>query len=426
MHIVPLTPEYDAAIAALIRENLRANRLDIPGTAYFDEGLDHLSAFYQHPGRSYYVLLENGAAVGGIGVAEFRGDCCELQKLYLADAAKGRGYGYELIRLIEDQARTLGYRRIYLETHTNLAVAIHVYERSGYRQIPRPEGVVHGTMNRFYLKDLQSPDSVKCPGRIPSIPCRGAAPGEKRVERIEIMDDGIRLVGLLERPHSGRSPLVILLHGFTSSKDRPHTLAACEAMWEAGCATLRFDLYGHGESGGAFRKHTLFKWISNTLAVIDYAQTQDFVTEIWLSGHSQGGLTAALVAGMAPDLIRGLILRAPAFMIPRCAREGSMLGQTFDPCRIPHEFPTIKGLTLEGTYVRTAGMIRVEDAIDRFPGPVLLLHGAEDDVVPLSDSLEAARRYRNCRLEILEGETHHFDRATEHTQACIRDWLRQW
>ena len=35
-----------------------------------------------------------------------------------------------------------------------IAALIHVYERSGYREIPRPAGVVHSTMNRFYLKQL--------------------------------------------------------------------------------------------------------------------------------------------------------------------------------------------------------------------------------------------------------------------------------
>ena len=150
----PLIPEYDAALAEIIRGNLRKFHLDIPGTAYYDDALDHLSAYYRQSGRAYFVLLENGVVAGGVGIAEFRDDCCELQKLYLADTVKGRGLGYVLICLIEEMARALGYRSVYLETHTNLAAAIHVYERSGYREIPRPEGVVHSTMNRFYLKQL--------------------------------------------------------------------------------------------------------------------------------------------------------------------------------------------------------------------------------------------------------------------------------
>lgn len=244
-------------------------------------------------------------------------------------------------------------------------------------------------------------------------------------EKITALDHGVRLVGILERAAEKRGPLVIVLHGFTSSKERTHTVAACEAMREAGFATLRFDLYGHGESGGEFREHTLDKWVSNTLAMIDYAEGLDFVTEIWLSGHSQGGLTAALAAGKVPERIKGLILRAPAFMIPRCAREGDMLGICFDPAHIPEAVPTIKGLTLEAGYVRSAQAICVEDAIDAFAGPVLLLHGDADDVVPLLDVSAAAERYRSCKLELIPGETHHFDRAPERMKAVIRSWLEQ-
>ena len=152
-----LRPEHDAAVAEIIRGNLKAHGLDIPGTAYFDPSLDCLSAFYSRPGRVYYVLVRGGEVLGGIGLAELEGEVCELQKLYLADRAKGSGLGYALIEKIEQAARELGYRTIYLETHTNLAAALHVYERAGYRQIPRPEGVVHGTMNRFYRKELYPP-----------------------------------------------------------------------------------------------------------------------------------------------------------------------------------------------------------------------------------------------------------------------------
>ena len=238
-----------------------------------------------------------------------------------------------------------------------------------------------------------------------------------------IYDDGIQLNAVLEKPEGVDScPLVILLHGFTSAMDRPHNLMAAAAMREAGFATLRFDLYGHGTSGGEFRKHTLWKWISNTMAVIDHCRELGY-TEVYLSGHSQGGLVAALVAGMEADRIRGLILRAPAFMIPQCARDGNLLGQRIDPDHIPDSLPTIKGLTLDGNYVRIAQTIRVEDAADRFRNPVLILHGDEDDTVPLADSRRMAQLYRNCELTVIAGETHHFDRHPDQMREAIRTWL---
>ena len=211
----------------------------------------------------------------------------------------------------------------------------------------------------------------------------------------------------------------------TSAKDRPHTILAAEAMRAAGFATIRMDLYGHGESGGEFRKHTLWKWVSNVMAAISWARGLDFVTDIYLSGHSQGGLAAALAAGMEPDRIRGLILRAPAFMIPDGAREGCLLGARFDPDRIPDSFPVIKGLELDGEYLRVAQTIRPEEAMDRFKGPVLILQGDKDDLVPVQVSARAAERYAQCELAVIPGETHHFDRYPEEMARRIRSFCEK-
>ena len=247
----------------------------------------------------------------------------------------------------------------------------------------------------------------------------------KTGEKILISDDGILLSAELEKPEkAGCQGMVILLHGFTSAKDRPHNIRAAEAMREAGFATLRMDLYGHGESGGEFRRHTLYKWITNTMAAIDYVRGIGY-TDIFLSGHSQGGLVAALTAAMERDRIRGLVLRAPAFMIPQCARDGNLLGRAFDPDSIPDEVPVIKGLTLDGNYIRVAQTLYAEKAADRYPGPVLILHGDEDDTVPLAVSQRMAERYADCTLEVIAGETHHFDRHPEQMQSIIRAWMEK-
>ena len=156
-----LSPAYDTAVAELVRSNLKAHQLDIPGTVYFDDNLYHLSEFYNAmpDKRIYYVLTdESDNVLGGVGLAEFAGieDCAELQKLYLNDNVKGRGFSYDLMNKVESVARELGYNRMYLETHNNLKVAIHLYKKCGYREIERPKAVVHSTMNRFFLKELEN------------------------------------------------------------------------------------------------------------------------------------------------------------------------------------------------------------------------------------------------------------------------------
>lgn len=152
-----MTEADDEAVAALVRDNLKQFGLDIPGTVYFDDGLDHLSDFYGNEERRYFVVEdESGKVIGGIGFARFEPmkNTAELQKLYLTDSAKGSGLGYELIALIEDKMREAGYKQSYLETHDNLQAAIHIYVKCGYTEIERPKEVVHSTMNRFFLKGL--------------------------------------------------------------------------------------------------------------------------------------------------------------------------------------------------------------------------------------------------------------------------------
>ena len=158
MHYRIIEQKDNLILANIIRDNLKANKLDIPGTAYFDENLNNLSDFYLASSqRAYFIALDdNDNIIGGIGLAElgFMDDTAELQKLYLTDAAKGQGLSYELIELVEETALNKGYKRIYLETHTNLKAAIHLYEKCGYKLIEKPKEVVHSSMNRFYLKEL--------------------------------------------------------------------------------------------------------------------------------------------------------------------------------------------------------------------------------------------------------------------------------
>ena len=159
MHWEKIKAADNEELAHIARYNLKKHGLDLPGTVYFDSDLDHLSDFYLAEGKKrFYFVLKNdeGDTVGGIGLAEFGlfDHCAELQKLYLADSVKGAGWGYRLISLVEEKARELGYKRIYLETHSNLEAAIHIYEKSGYKSIERPKDVMHATMNRFYMKEL--------------------------------------------------------------------------------------------------------------------------------------------------------------------------------------------------------------------------------------------------------------------------------
>ena len=103
-----------------------------------------------------------------------------------------------------------------------------------------------------------------------------------------IADDGIQLHAKLDVPEEKeKCPLVIVFHGLTGNMEERHITAVSSAMNEIGFATLRVELYGHGKSGGAFEQHNLMKWINNAMTVTDYAKTLDFVTDLYICGHSR-------------------------------------------------------------------------------------------------------------------------------------------
>ncbi|MBQ7182513.1 MAG: alpha/beta fold hydrolase [Clostridia bacterium] len=241
-----------------------------------------------------------------------------------------------------------------------------------------------------------------------------------------IMDDGIRLNAQLDMPASseGKHPLVIIIHGFTGHMEERHIVAVSRTLNEIGFATLRVDMYGHGKSGGRFEDHTLYKWLSNALRVIDYARSLDHVTDLYLCGHSQGGMTVMLAGAMKHDVIKGIIPLSPALMIPEEARKGTLLGQDFDPDHIPEVLPAWGDRGLNGNYVRVAQTIHVEDAIDRYDGPVLIVHGDEDEAVPVGYGVKAAERYKNCDLVLIPGDTHCYDHHLDQVLDAVRDWMR--
>ena len=238
-----------------------------------------------------------------------------------------------------------------------------------------------------------------------------------------IQDDGIRLNAKLEVPE-GAHRLVIIIHGFTGHMEETHILAVKDAFIELGFATLRVDMYGHGNSDGKFYDHTLFKWQTNALTVIDYARSLDFVDEIYLCGHSQGGLLVMLAAAMERDVIKGIIPLSPAAMIPEGSRTGDLLGMRFDPDNLP-EALEYKDVRLGSNYVRVAQTIRVEDAIDRYGGPVLIVHGDADEAVPVQVGIDAANRYKNAELVLIPGDTHCYDHHLDQVVEAVKRWMRE-
>ncbi len=238
-----------------------------------------------------------------------------------------------------------------------------------------------------------------------------------------INDDGLMLHGKLDKPEGlDKCPLCIVIHGLTGHMEETHIKGVCHALNDEGIATLRVEMYGHGKSEGRFEDHDLFKWIENALAAVSYARKLDFVTDLYLCGHSQGGLLTVLVAGMMPEAFKAIIPMSPALNIPAGCRRGNLLG--IDLNNMP-DYIDLGPAKLSSNYVRIARMIHAEDSIDKYTGPVLIVHGDQDEAVPLDYSWKAAYRYKNCKLVVIPGDDHCYTRHLDQVTSAIREFVRQ-
>ena len=120
-------------------------------------------------------------------------------------------------------------------------------------------------------------------------------------------------------PEVDKCPIVVLMHGFLSKKELYPLPAIAEQLAKVGIASIRFDFNAHGKSEGEFVNMTLSKEIADAKAVIKYAKSLPFVTDIALLGHSQGGVVAGMVAGESENepIRPSCILLLPCFSTKR-------------------------------------------------------------------------------------------------------------
>lgn len=94
-------------------------------------------------GSIYFVAEEDGEVLGGGGIYPTAGlgtETCELVKMYLSPKARGKGLGLTLLQKCIDFARGNSYKNIYLETMPELALAIKLYQKAGFKKLDGPMG----------------------------------------------------------------------------------------------------------------------------------------------------------------------------------------------------------------------------------------------------------------------------------------------
>lgn len=105
-----------------------------------DVDLNDIESNYFRSGGFFDVLLDDtDRIVGSVGVFAQSNEACELRKMYLLPKYRGRGLGRLLLDRAMQEARSLGFRRMELETSSQLVRAIALYQKYGFRRFVREE-----------------------------------------------------------------------------------------------------------------------------------------------------------------------------------------------------------------------------------------------------------------------------------------------
>jgi pimeloyl-ACP methyl ester carboxylesterase len=203
----------------------------------------------------------------------------------------------------------------------------------------------------------------------------------------------------------GRGPAVLLVHGWESARDR--TLPNALLLNAIGIHVLTIDVRGHGLNPPEELPLTAGEFGADALAGVEALLARADVTSVGVLGHSMGGIGALLAAAAEPR-VRGVVAASTPADPYRLTR------QTFRLARLPFPGPIAWPLAFLTTHVfleprgHTVRSVSAARAIETYQGPVLLIHGDADRVVPVAhlDRLERAAE---------KGRRHAEDRASVET-----------
>lgn len=256
-----------------------------------------------------------------------------------------------------------------------------------------------------------------------------AAGAEAQTENVVIDGDHGKLQAVIHKPalkQGERVPMVLLCHGFMGNKDGALENRIANLLSERGIASIRFDFNGHGQSEGRFQDMTVLNEIVDAKKVIEYVSALPYVSSVAISGHSQGGVVAAMTAGeLGSDKIKAVVLLAPAAVLRDDAIRGSTMGATYDPFNLGEYVELFRGLKLGAEYIRTAFTLPIYETSAQYQGPALIIHGTGDRVVPYTYGERFHQIWPTSKLQILDRADHGFSQQIEQVATSTAEFLSQ-
>ncbi|MEM7142415.1 MAG: alpha/beta fold hydrolase [Actinomycetota bacterium] len=237
--------------------------------------------------------------------------------------------------------------------------------------------------------------------------------------------DGIELAAHLSRPaqiHPSAQPGLVIAHGFpaeagggiNSTKSFPEL--ADRVATDAGWAVLAYSSRGVAESEGDF---SLGGWQRDLEGAVAHLRESVPCDGVWIVGFGTGGALAIAAAAADPSIDGVCAVGVPADFedwarSPRkllvLAREMGIIRDE----RFPESFDD---------WAADLRTVTAAEAADRMGDrPLMLIHGSDDEVVPVFDARAVADANGAADLRIIAGAGHHL-RHDPRAIAVLTGWL---
>ncbi len=250
---------------------------------------------------------------------------------------------------------------------------------------------------------------------------------------------------LPERPKA----VIVFVHGLGEHSAKYDYFG--ESAYERGMAFFEYDQRGHGRSDGP-RCHVdrLGDFVEDLRQFVEIAKIESLRDEVFVVGHSLGGLTSLIFSIKYGDRIKGVIASAPALRLvrPPSGIEAGM-AELFShlcprittPNKVPFEYLSHDEKLIEETkndkYPQRilafrlftemkAGMKYALENAAAIKVPVLLLHGTGDKLIDLSGTKDFYDKVisGDKEIKLYDGLYHELLRETERQE--IIDYILDW
>ena len=101
----------------------------------FSKELETINLQYNQPSGGLLLVFCDDLPVGCAGIRRLDNDIAELKRMYVKSEYRGLKIGLALLQQSIDLAKTLGYKKLRLDTLANMTKAQHLYKSFGFHEI---------------------------------------------------------------------------------------------------------------------------------------------------------------------------------------------------------------------------------------------------------------------------------------------------